>query len=145
MSELFLTDNWVSVPMVSPEAIAEGFKGGEGCRQVLSPVLDPISGKYGLFGTDIGGLYRTSDGGNTWQIATLGLDSAGATGAAFDPKNPSRCVIVGANSAAQTVNGIFLSTDYGESWKPVLRAATCNRRAFNTQLAYDPTSYDEAL
>ncbi len=145
MSRLFETDKWISVPMVSAEAVAEGFSGGEGCRQVLCPVLDPIEGRYGLFGTDIGGLYRTVDGGATWQIATLGIDSAGATGAAFDPNNTSRCVIVGANSAAQTVNGIFLSTDHGETWKPVQRATTCNRRAFNAQLAYDKTSFDREL
>ncbi len=145
MCKLFSSDNWIPVPMVSAEAVAAGFAGGEGCRQVLCPVLDPVEGKYALFGTDIGGLYRSVDGGRTWSVATLGLDSAGATGAAFDPRNPSRCVIVGANSASQSVNGIFLSTDYGESWIPTLRADTCNRRAFNTQLAYDPTSYDDKL
>ncbi len=145
MSEHYEAATWISVPMVSAEAVAEGFAGGEGCRQVLCPVFDSIDGKYGLFGTDIGGLYRSQDGGNTWQIATLGLDCAGATGAAFDPCNPSRCVVVGANSAAQDVNGIFLSTDYGETWRPVLRAHTCNRRAFNNQLAFDKTSYDKSL
>ncbi len=145
MSGLYPTDKWISVPMVSDEAIAEGFAGGEGCRQVLCPVLDPVEGKYGLFGTDIGGLYRTVDGGATWMVATLGLDSAGATGAAFDPNNVSRCLVVGANSAAQDVNGVFLSTDYGDTWRPVIRAHTCNRRAFNNQIAFDPTSYDVDL
>lgn len=145
MNGIYDTDTWISVPMVSDEAVAEGFAGGEGCRQILCPVLDPVQGKYGFIGTDIGGLYRTDDGGITWSVATLGLDSAGATGAAFDPNNINRCIVVGANSAAQEINGLFLSTDCGKSWKPVLRACTCNRRAFNTQVAFDPTSYDEEL
>lgn len=131
--------------MVSKKDKAQGFAGGEGCRRVLSPVLDPVWGKYGLFGTDIGGLYRSVDGGKSWQIATLGIDSAGATGCAFDPVNPARCMVVGANSAAQPVNGLFLSTDYGATWRSVLRACTCNKSDFRHQIAYDPTSFDEKL
>ncbi len=141
-TQYFDTDIWQSVPMLSDEYAALGYVGGEGCQQVLCPVLDPIEGKYGLFGTDVAGIYRTSDGGKTWAISTVGFDACGATGAAFDPNNTSRCLIVGANSAAQDVNGIFISNDYGKTWRPVLRARTCGYRDFRTQIAFDESSYD---
>ncbi len=139
----FDTDIWQAVPMLSDEYAAMGYIGGEACQQVLCPVLDPIEGKHGLFGTDVAGLYRSDDGGKSWVISSVGFDACGATGAAFDPNNTRRCLIIGANSAAQDVNGIFLSENYGETWRPVLRARTCGYRDFRTQLAFDESSYDE--
>ncbi len=143
--QYFDTDIWQAVPMISDEHAALGYTGGEACQQVLCPVLDPIEGKHGLFGTDVAGLYRSDNGGRTWVISTLGFDAAGATGCAFDPNNTSRCLIVGANSAAQDVNGLFISEDYGETWRPVLRARTCGYRDFRTQIAFDESSFDESL
>ena len=49
----FETDRWVPVPMIDDEHYAQGYIGGEACQQVLGPILDPIEGKYGLFGTDV--------------------------------------------------------------------------------------------
>ncbi len=143
--QYFDTDVWQAVPMISAEYADMGYVGGEACQQVLCPVLDPIEGKYGLFGTDVAGLYRSSDGGKSWTISTIGYDAAGATGPAFDPNNTSRCLIVGANSAAQDVNGIYLSENYGETWRPVLRARTCGYRDFRTQIAFDESSYDSQI
>lgn len=143
--QFFDSDQWIPVPMISDEYAEQGYTGGEACQQVLCPVLDPIEGKHGLFGTDVAGLYRSDDGGRSWVISTLGFDAAGATGAAFDPNNTRRCMIVGANSAAQDVNGLFLSEDYGETWRPVLRARTYGYRDFRTQIAFDESSFDPQI
>lgn len=143
--KFFETDRWIPVPMISDEYAAKGYTGGEACQQVLCPVLDPIEGKHGLFGTDVAGLYRSDDGGRSWIISTVGFDAAGATGAAFDPNNTKRCLIVGANSAAQDVNGLFISYDYGQTWRPVLRARTYGYRDFRTQIAFDESSFDAEI
>ena len=144
-TSFFETDRWVPCPMIDDEHAAQGYIGGEACQQVLCPVLDPIEGKYGLFGTDVAGVYRSEDGGRSWVISTVGYDAAGGCGAAFDPNNIERCLIVGANSGAQDVNGLFLSTDHGTTWTPVLRARTYGYRDFRTQIAYDESSYDEKI
>ena len=42
---------------------------------------------------DVGGLYRTTDGGKNWALSTIGLFSSGATGMAIDPKNANRAPV----------------------------------------------------
>lgn len=141
----FSTDSWINVPMISQTLIDKGYGGGEACQQVLGLCLDSIDGKVGFFGTDVAGLYRTLDGGKTWQLSTLGFTAAGATGFAIDPMNANRVLCVGANSAAQDYNGIYLSTDRGYSWSYVFESRTYGYRDQRTQIAYDKSSYDKKL
>jgi photosystem II stability/assembly factor-like uncharacterized protein len=141
----FDTDIWQAVPMISQELIDAGWGGGEGCQQVLCPILDPVEGKVGFFGTDVAGLYKTADGGKTWSISTVGFTAAGATGPAIDPNNTNRVLIVGANSGAQPYNGLYLSTDCGDSWSYVQEATTYGYRDFRVQIAFDESSYDESV
>ena len=141
----FDTDVWQSVPMISQALIDAGYGGGEACQQVLGLCLDSIDGQLGFFGTDVAGIYRTQDGGKTWALACLGYEAVGATGFAIDPTNKNRVLCVGANSAAQNVNGIHQSVDGGDSWSYVYKATTYGYRDQRTQIAYDKSSYDESL
>jgi photosystem II stability/assembly factor-like uncharacterized protein len=141
----FDTDIWQAVPMISQALIDAGYEGGEGCQATTFLVRDSIDGQLCFLGTDVGGLYRSTDGGDHWVISTMGLDSAGATGFAIDPTNKNRVICCGSNSGGHNVNGLYLSTDAGETWKSVQRASVCCYRDYRTQVAFDPTSYDEAL
>jgi photosystem II stability/assembly factor-like uncharacterized protein len=141
----FDTDVWQSVPMISQALIDAGYGGGEACQQVLGLCLDSIDGQLGFFGTDVAGIYRTQDGGKTWALSCLGYEAVGATGFAIDPTNKNRVLCVGANSAAQDVNGIHQSVDGGDSWSYVYKATTYGYRDQRTQIAYDKSSYDESL
>ena len=141
----FDTDRWVSVPLISQKLLDQGYTGGEACQQILAIELDSIDGSVGFFGTDVAGIYRTLDGGKTWALSTLGFTAAGATGFAIDPMNVNRVLCVGASSAAQEYNGVYLSTDMGTSWTYVLKATTYGYRDKRIQIAYDRTSYDAAL
>ena len=140
----FETDHWISVPLISQALIDKGYGGGEACQQVLGLCLDSIDGKVGFFGTDVAGVYRTVDGGKTWALSTLGFEAAGSTGFAIDPMNVNRVLCVGANSAAQDYNGIYLSTDKGYSWSYVFKSRTYGYRDQRTQIAYDKSSYDKS-
>jgi hypothetical protein len=143
--EYFDSDIWQTVPMVSQEILDLGYSGGEGSRTVVSLVTDPVKGKLGFMGTDIGGIYKTADGGENWSISTLGLGSSGATGFAIDPANTSRILCVGCGSSASDSNGLYLSTDSGDTWSGVCLQRIRGWRDYRTQIAFDETSYDDKI
>lgn len=77
-------------------------------------------------GRDVGGIFRSTDGGATWAKLTKGLPSRiGRVGLAVFPKNPKIVYAVVESSAGGTssifeVNskegGVFRSDDGGDSW-----------------------------
>ena len=67
-----------------------------------------------------GGLYKSTDGGSTWQQITKGLpgpdDLLGRIGIAFAPGNPKRMYLT---AEAKKAPGIYRSDDGGDSWQHV--------------------------
>ncbi len=67
-----------------------------------------------------GGLYKSTDGGNTWRPITKGLPGAddlfGRIGIAISPSDPNRMYLT---AEAQKEPGIYRSGDAGESWQHV--------------------------
>ena len=74
---------------------------------------------------DVGGVYRSDNGGETWRMIHGGLPVGDGyqcvRGLAVDAENADRLVIGVGNQWTEN-RGIFLSTDAGESWKKVLDA-----------------------
>ncbi len=77
------------------------------------------------------GLYRTTDGGNTWSLALKGANlSTGCSSVTLNPKNPDELFVGmwdfrrkgwtfrsgGDGPAAPSASGLFHSTDAGASW-----------------------------
>ena len=151
----FESDIWQAVPMISQELIDLGYiEGGEACQAVASLVTS-TDGTLSMFGTDCGGLWRSLDGGTHWQLATIGLDSAGATGIAIDPKNKNHVIVVGCNTGKAMSNGIFVTTDAANQceWTKTLSAskiagtsvAIATHNDYRVQIVYDASSYDSTL
>ncbi|MGF1633010.1 MAG: WD40/YVTN/BNR-like repeat-containing protein [Phycisphaerae bacterium] len=118
--------------------------GGEGGQWVRSIAFAP-DGLTAIWGTDVGGLYRTLDGGLTWEPCNVGFFPRGTCGVCFDPRNANRIIAAGANSMAFDRHGLYLSTDRGASWRNVLPATYAGVHDFRTQIAFDPTSFDPTL
>lgn len=112
-----------------------------------------------------GGLYKSSDGGDTWHQLIKGLPSdefVGKIGIAVAPSNPNRVYAVvddlgaaiapsyrviapkGPN-APKPSGGIYLSDDAGESWRLVnSEQRLWGRGWYFGQTAVDPTNPDRA-
>ncbi len=135
---------WQAVPIVSQKQKDAGLAGGEGCQWPTYISFDHIDGSLAFFGTDVGGMYRSLDGGITWSPCTIGLNASAATSIEVDPTNNKRVICVGCDSYADNTHGVYLSVDSGETWKQVSPQNTCGHRDFRHQIAFDKSSFDES-
>jgi len=80
--------------------------------------------KEGYFGATGGGLWKTTDGGETWAPVTDGQITSSSVGAvAVSESNPD-VVFIGTGEACirgniQPGDGVYKSTDAGKTWTPV--------------------------
>jgi len=139
---------WIAMPLLAPEAQKAGvFPGGEGTQWPRGPVVvsksDP---NFLLLPIDVGGIYRSLDGGAHWNPAMNGWNARGGNTFAIDPRNAHHVLGEAGNSMdwdrnwGPSPHGVYLSNDEAGSWKQVLSVFEGGGSA----LAFDPTSFDGA-
>ncbi len=134
---------WQSLPMVSQLIKDAGHFGGEGCQWPLAIEVDQVDAQFLLFGTDVGGVYRSIDGGAIWEPANVGLNARGACDFAIDPHNTNYALAVACNSTAYcNCHGIYLTRDKAATWSNTLAKGNLGYRDTREQVAYDPSSYN---
>ena len=136
--------SWSAVPMVSKELLQKQgvTTGGEGCQWPIGMAISK-DGNLLLYGTDVGGIYRSEDGGKNWEQSNAGLQSRGAGAFSIDPKNPSYVVAVGINSSPFNTNGLYISENGGKSWKFTKMMLVKGHRDIREAIAYDESSYNQ--
>lgn len=139
---------WQPVPIVSQATLDAGYApGGEGGQWIRSIKWSPADTSFLLMGTDVGGVYRSIDGGDHWQVTMVGWNDRGANTFAFDPHNGNRVLGIGANGTdfdgGNKVGGVYLSTNKAASWSQTLPLSSGNDN--RDSIAYDPSSYDPNL
>jgi photosystem II stability/assembly factor-like uncharacterized protein len=79
---------------------------------------DPSSGNVLYFGSFLGRLYKSVDGGATWSLSDRGLSQGGAIQAlVVDPSSPRILYLIPASSSPD--RSLFVSRDGGASWSAV--------------------------
>lgn len=75
---------------------------------------------YKRYGGPSGGLYRSKDGGKTWQKLTQGLPTTylGRIGLAVSPQKPDRVYAIYADEQG-IYRGLFVSHNSGDTWQEV--------------------------
>jgi HEAT repeats len=115
-----------SVPDVPTALVALGDKG-----QLL------------YLGTASAGVFRSADGGHTWQSINEGLPAANpfaVTALTIDPDHPRQMYLTLATQSGRTPlmpYGLFVSTNGGDSWTPLTQ---WNVDDITTRLIVDPNA-----
>ncbi len=135
--------SWTPVPIVSKELLetSEVTTGGEGCQWPIGMSISE-DGHLMLIGTDVGGIYRSTDGGKNFEQSNAGLNSRGAGAFVIDPNNSSYVIAIGINSYPYDSNGPHISEDGGKTWKQTKSMLIKGHRDVRDSVAYDKTSYD---
>ena len=135
---------WSSVPLVSSELLQKDgvTTGGEGCQWPIGMDISK-DGQLLLYGTDVGGLYRSTDGGKNWEQSNSGLRARGVGAFSIDPKNSNYVLAIGINGYPFNDNGIYMSEDGGETWTFIKKMLISGHRDIRSALLYDESSYDE--
>jgi photosystem II stability/assembly factor-like uncharacterized protein len=86
------------------------------------------------------GIYKSTDGGNTWTHLSL-RDGQQIPALAIDPRDPNRlfAAVLGHPYGPNPERGIFRSTDGGETWRKVLYA---DENTGGSDVEMDPTNPD---
>ncbi len=134
---------WVQMPLVSTDLRARGFPGGEGGQWPRSIACDS-SGGFLLLGVDVGGIYRSSDSGRSWEPANVGFLGRGASGLAIDPRSRRRAIAVATNTSVFDRNGLYLTEDGASSWR-LVHPAPISGNEFRRQVAFVPTPGDGSM
>ena len=140
------TSYWKNIPIVSKKLLEneEVTIGGEGGQWPLSIAISS-DGKYLFYGTDVGGLYRSTDNGKTWDKSMKNYLASGASDIIVDPNNSNRVIVFGVNGSPQYTTGIYLSEDGGETWSFKQNFMISGYRDVSENMAYDASSFDENL
>ncbi len=82
-------------------------------------------------GAEEGGVYKTVDGGDSWEKVEGGLPNgiAGRVGIAVSPVNPNRVWVI-REAKEESKGGLYRSDDGGETWERINRNHNLRQRAW---------------
>jgi photosystem II stability/assembly factor-like uncharacterized protein len=99
-----------------------------GGAYIGSLAVSPANGQIVLAGVSLlgaDGIYRSTDGGNTW---TLVLSGKPGTGVVFDPTNGNNVFAALGDYWGDPNNGVYKSTDGGRTWTGLLGGSSAAGR-----------------
>lgn len=109
---------WLVTPLLSAatdEWISLGPDGGV----VTAFAIDPSDASTIYAATLVGGVFKSTDAGASWKVASVGLDSLQVNSLAIDPMSPSTLYAATTERGANPSGGIFKSFDGGANWQAI--------------------------
>src|SRR5437870_5770959 len=91
----------------------------------LSPVNQHIvlAGVFRFSSPALSGIYRTTDGGNSWTGPVAGMSGAAGTAIVFHPTSSGVVYAALSASGDPTLAGVYRSTDHGATWTRMIGTA----------------------
>lgn len=137
------TTKWTKVYLRDERQYKLGLPGGEGCQWPTGLAIEPNDGNLVLYGTDVAGIYKSTDGGDVFYQSNSGLLSRGVGMAAIDPRNSSHIIALGQGAGAHSTHGTIISFDQGRTWERTKEFRVVGDRYTITGMAFDNRSYSE--
>jgi photosystem II stability/assembly factor-like uncharacterized protein len=115
---------WTALPLTSAQQLAYDVDGGEGMQQVQAIKYAPSNPSVVYLSVDTSQVWRSGDGGDSWQMKHTGFTANGGAAIAVDPNNEDIVLVAGfvgkerasVPESATPVSGIFRTIDGGENW-----------------------------
>jgi photosystem II stability/assembly factor-like uncharacterized protein len=137
---------WEPFPIRSKAEFESNNFGGEG-EQYLHSIDRCLNVPGTIYlAHDVGGSWKSTDGGKSWKKnLDKGLYNVHSQAIAVDPVNPDIAFIIVDNGwmeqgTVKQFQGIYKTTDGGESWEHVLFTDVENVRVLRNTIAYQPTT-----
>lgn len=136
---------WHRLPLTTKRMRDAGIAGGDGFQYVHAMAYAPSNPKIAYLSVDQSGVWRSGDGGRSWEPKFKGFFAYGARSIAVDPLNPLVVVAAGflgfgAEDAAKypmRCQGIYLTVDGGESWRLVRATEFYKQASKGSLFAFD--------
>ena len=84
--------------------------GYEGGGRFTAIAIDPGDPRVLFVGSDVAGVFKSADGGETFHLKGKGLEGFSVADIAIHPDDPGRVLLL-------TQDGLYASRDQGESWQ----------------------------
>ncbi|NOH02495.1 MAG: hypothetical protein HND47_11340 [Chloroflexi bacterium] len=99
-------------------------------------VFDPTDPGIVYVGTEGAGIYKSIDGGLSWQPAQNGLSRADIGSLIIDPEEPKTLY------AGLILGGVYKTTDSGQTWQAINQGIEIPGGAFLADVVLDPADRD---
>lgn len=132
---------WRIMPLKSQAEFTAGKVGGEGLQHLHSLARSVSNPDIIILAQDCAQFWRSRDNGLTWRKCTgRNLPLIAAQSVEIDPVNPE--IVLGimesaSNYLVKDFEGLYRSTDGGESWKRVLATESAQQRFYQHCIAWD--------
>ncbi len=110
---------WMKVPLRTQAQKMAGLMGGEGMQMIFGMAYAPSNPDTVYLVSDTTQVWKSVDGGNSWQMKHKGFLSNGGIAVSVDPVNEDIVFVAGSlHKASQSspADGIYRTTDGGENW-----------------------------
>lgn len=129
---------WKELPGAAAAPGCEAWTSPGHFPAVSSIAVHPKDRRTVYFGVEVGGLYRSRDGGRTWS--GLGIPAADVHAVQVSPARGERLYVT--TGCGVGVCGAFCSDDEGFHWRPM---GTANRRQYAMGLAAHSAEPDRVI
>lgn len=111
---------WAPIPLTSSSQRQQGLMGGEGMQMIFGITYAPNNPDIVYMVSDTSQVWKSTDGGNTWQMKHIGFFAKGGISIAIDPINENIVYVAGSNAepfhSTSHADGIYRTLNGGQNW-----------------------------